>query len=145
MAHMALAKTIPDIPFVYETRKRQFVRIFHFPGAVRKKERRQRWVWCFMKSSNLLFRMPNIKENGLRLNGENSTKKWTPPIGIHIYICSKFIVIENVWSAAMLVFQENPAGFKLFCYVNNIFCLSKFSRPLTTWVNCTLQWLQWSW
>ena len=145
MAHMALAKTIPDIPFVYETRKRQFVRIFHFPGAVRKKERRQRWVWCFMKSSNLLFRMPNIKENGLRLNGENSTKKWTPPIGIHIYICSKFIVIENVWSAAMLVFQENLVGFKRFCYVNNIFCPSKFSRPLTTWVNCTLQWSQWSW
>ena len=36
-------KTIPDIPILCKKRKRQFVWVFHFPGEVRRKERRQRW------------------------------------------------------------------------------------------------------
>ena len=34
-------KTIPDIPILCKKRKRQFVRVFHFPGEVRRKERKR--------------------------------------------------------------------------------------------------------
>ena len=46
----------------------------------------------------------NIMESGLCLNAKILTNKWTSPvfISIQIYFYSKFIVIGNVWSVAML-------------------------------------------
>ena len=42
-ALMALEKKIPHIPILCKKRKRRFLRVFHFLGAVRQKERRHIW------------------------------------------------------------------------------------------------------
>ena len=44
MALMVLAETIPDIPILGKKRKRRFVRVFYFPGAVRQEKAKVRKV-----------------------------------------------------------------------------------------------------
>ena len=42
---------------------------------------------------------------------------------------------QNNETAAILVFQTNPVGAELFCYVNDFFCSNKFAYMLATYVN----------
>ena len=45
------------------------------------------------------------------------------------------LVLQNNETAAMLVYQTNPVGVQLFCYVNTFFCYNKFAWLLDTSVN----------
>ena len=40
------------------------------------------------------------------------------------------LVSQNNETAAMLVYQTNPLGVELFCYVNTSFCFNKFACVL---------------
>ena len=51
---------------------------------------------------------------------------------IYIYIYSKFIVIGNVWSVAVLETKQILWDLQRCCYVNNLFSPSKFTYPSTT-------------
>ena len=53
-------------------------------------------------------------------------------IYIYIYIYSKFIVIGNEWSVAVLETKQILLDLQRCCYVNNLFSPSKFTYPSTT-------------
>ena len=59
---MVHAKTIPYIPIWWKKRKWSFVRVFHFPGAVKRKERRQRWKRLFNRGEAFVC-MENNNQN----------------------------------------------------------------------------------
>ena len=37
------------------------------------------------------------------------------------------LVVQNNETAAMLVYQDNPVGIELFCYVKTFFCSQKLA------------------
>ena len=42
------------------------------------------------------------------------------------------LVVQNNETAAMLVYQDNPVGIELFCYVKTFFCSHKLAQMLAT-------------
>ena len=77
---MALEKKIPHIPILCKKRKRRFLRVFHFLGAVGQKERRHIWK-RFHKRFHTTTQPPSNSQTPCNktlhhLRGEKKKKKY---------------------------------------------------------------------